>query len=278
MSPTDADLSLSQLERLLEGTGSSATNHCHMLHHERVFHQLVLTQQPDARTKDEAKSRIENTERETRPSTTDVDRLWACIIDVVAFAPAVRHLHDVAYAAQFRLMGAQHSTRVDGVNEENVREFNSARRPAEAFVASLKSMHFLLRSLQDAGYVVLFEVLTGQYPGKAKASMQRALASKDNPVRRVIDRHSPQYIPWFHRLREVRNAFKIGTLNGWTYTAHPTTPRISLGTMAPDLISVDTIEEGLRQSVSLMAILIEEAVRVRVEVGAVVSPPSTTPA
>lgn len=254
MEPT-ANLALSDLEDELEARGFQALSMCGALRGEERWRRMTLL--PDKATSDEH----DRVRADATPRESATNRLWACITDVVAFAPAVRHLHDVASRGQPRMTTAGARAWNEGTTEETVREFNEARRPAEAFIASLKAVHFLIRALQDAAYAVLFEVLMAKPCGKGKKSSMGCVLKTDlNPVRIVLDKHWPTYVPWFRKHRDLRNAFKEGVLTGWSHVPTPSGPRF---VMAGGGVSLDTITEALGQSVSLMGIITEEAGRAR---------------
>jgi hypothetical protein len=65
------------------------------------------------------------------------------------------------------------------------RAANAAWRPGQAFVASIKAMHFLIRALQDAAYMVLREIVTERraVPRARRGPPARARCRSSTPAR-----------------------------------------------------------------------------------------------
>jgi hypothetical protein len=246
---------LGPLEQDLEAAGAQAFSSLSALWHEE--HMRRLWRLPRGATAEDHR-RAEQSVTPGKPSTTRFD---ACITDVVAFAPAVRHLQHVGHSAQSEMAAALGRLREQGTTEETAGAANAAWRPGQAFVASIKAMHFLIRALQDAAYMVLREVLTEEHAAQ-RSSMNTAAEDADDPVRRAIDEKSPRYIPWFSGHRDLRNRFKEGLLTGVAYSTVRDTPAILL-TAGRAALSLEVIDEALRQSIALVDVIISESQRAR---------------
>jgi hypothetical protein len=179
-------------------------------------------------------------------------RLDGCLRDVVAFAPAVRLLHDVGNLGRVEL--AKFSARycAEGTTEATVSAFNDARRYGEAFLASLKAAHFLVRALQDAAYRVLKETLMETQPGTYN-SMQSAASTPADPVRPLLDAAAPGYLEWFVVHKRLRDEFKRGVATGGVYTHRDGSPKIEMTGLG---VSLNTLDEALTQSIRLVGVIV----------------------
>jgi hypothetical protein len=177
------------LEQDLEAAGAQAFSSLSALWHEEHMRRLCLLPQ-GARAKDHHRA-----EKDVTPGKPSTTRLDACISDVVAFAPAVRHLQQVGHSAQSdsEMAMALARLRERGTTEETAGAANAAWRPAQAFPASVKAIHFLIRALQDAAYIVLREILTEEHAGQ-RSSMNAATEDADDPVRKAIDDRPRAYM------------------------------------------------------------------------------------
>jgi hypothetical protein len=246
---------LGPLEQDLEAAGAQAFSTLRALWHEEHMRRLSLL--PDGATADEHR-RAAQSVTPGEPSTT---RLDACVMDVVAFAPAVRHLQHVGHSAQLETATAWARLREQGTTDETTRAANAAWRPGQAFVASIKAMHFLIRALQDAAYVVLTEVLTEKHAAR-RSSMNSAAENESDPVRTVLDERAKGYVEWFHGHRALRNRFKEGILTGVAYGTVRDSPAI-LMTAGRSALSLDVIDDALRQSIAVVAVIISESEHAR---------------
>jgi hypothetical protein len=237
------------LERDLEAAGSQAFSSLAALRHEDRWRRMVTA--PDKSPPDRT------------PLSRNGERLMACIGDVVAFAPAVRLLSAVGRSGIGQLAAVHARIAKEGTTQGVVDGFNEARRAPEAFLASLKAAHFLVRALQDAGYLALTELLgenpTCRYDSMHHASVRSPKEELDREVRRVLDERAPGYVAWFNGHKKLRDAFKEGVSTGAVFTNHGGKPAVVMG----GGVSIETIDEALRQSIRLVDVVIEESERTR---------------
>ena len=179
---------LGPLEQDLEAAGAQAFSSLSALWHEEQVRRVLLL--PRGATAGDHR----RAEQNATPGNLSTTRLDACIRDVVAFAPAVRHLQHVGRAAQSEMATATTQLREQGATMETARAVNNAWRPGQAFVASIKAMHFLIRALQNAGYMVLREVLTEEHAAQ-RPSMNAAAEDADDSRASGDRRESPSLHP-----------------------------------------------------------------------------------
>lgn len=249
--------SLGPLEQDLEAAGAQAFSALAALWNEEHTRRLVRLP-PDTTAADYASA-----EASVMPGKASATRLNACISDVVAFAPAVRHLQHVGHAAQAEMTAAWARLTAHGTTEEGIAAAHAAWRPGQAFTASLKAIHFFIRALQDAAYAVLHEMLTEQHASR-RSSMNAAAEDACDPVRTVLDLKAGGYLAWFTSHRALRNRFKEGLLTGVAYGSARDVPAI-LMTAGRGGLSLEVVDDALRQSIRVVDVVISESRRARTE-------------
>ena len=88
--------------------------------------------------------------------------------------------------------------------EPSPRDIRTVRR----LHASYRAFFFLTRELQDHAYGVLIATCKGGKVGPEPS--MKAAKNVSNPVRLLLDQHTPGYWDWFSRWRSLRNELKDG--------------------------------------------------------------------
>jgi hypothetical protein len=81
-------------------------------------------------------------------------------------------------------------------------EFQQEAQPLRMLSLSYKSFFIFVRAYQDAIYCVLNRTSAG--------SMSAVVKKQANPVRAILDEHSPAYAGWFEAFKKRRDRIKYG--------------------------------------------------------------------
>ena len=182
-------------------------------------------------------------ELKTSVSVTQRHRMVATSLDIIAFSDIFIESHNrhlVIEKNQFartKNMSSEELLEDWRVNSDLV--INSLNR----LIVSYKVMYFFIRSLQDAIYGVLLELI-GQNAGRY-SSMKRCVSKKDNPIHQKISHTIPKYIDWFKEFRNQRNKIKYGITAGGGFDPSSDLITINMHTVKedanPTLIDIDFI-------------------------------------
>jgi hypothetical protein len=137
-------------------------------------------------------------------------------------------------------------------------------RESERLIMAYKALYYFIRAYQDRLYAVLAILLEPDAP--SGRSMNAAFKNSQNPARRLLDTHLPEYVEWFPNWRDQRNKVKDG-ISFSTAGPAPQTGLTSLGIRFNEFsrdggVSVDCSEavqladvtRALRLSAALAAI------------------------
>lgn len=182
-------------------------------------------------------------ELKTSVSVTQRQRMVAISLDIIAFSDIFIESHNKQLEieknqfARTKNMSFEESLEDWKVNSDLV--INSLNR----LIVSYKVMYFFIRSLQDATYGVLLELI-GQNAGRY-SSMKDCVYKENNPIHHKLSQAIPKYFDWFKEFRNQRNKIKDGITAGGEFEPSSDLLKINMHIVKedenPTIIDIDFI-------------------------------------
>jgi len=135
---------------------------------------------------------------------------------------------------------------------------NDLHRAQDATAVLLKAMHAAIHAMHRAALAVLLE-LGQELPDDGLVS-DDVVCGTDSPIVDLLLDRMPDYPEWFRGSSRLRDATASGIWTGWSFHAAASGPRLVVPRTA---LSLDTIDDALRRSTTLLQIVAQSGRRVR---------------